>query len=597
MRSSRRGVVSFAVAALVVLGGVGAAVPAWGSDPVTNDLVAVSDTRLDFGALPFGSAAVTMQYSITAMQRIFLESGSELFEDLGPTDPWVQVGSGACAGYEGSDIDPRLTLEPGDVCTISVTFRPSAQINNVEGVIPTGPQWIAQAVSTGAEVRVGVGYYAANPSIRVQPQDIDFGSLRPGQTSAPRMVTVTNLATVPIDMLQFTPISRAEFTQTTACTVPIPVGGSCTAEFTFSPVPGEPDLDPTDTTHAHFTATGTDGPRTYDQTGFPVRLHGLVDLTPPPNPVVDIAVTVGTRIPAGLVAGGPVLWDYTVTNHGPDPSGAFSFSVVYDDSVLVMDGQMPAECVEIAPALYDCTIELAVGETTMITLPTRIADTAPPGSMLAAEGTSFNPWDPNFQNNVAFLEIGPTITPLADLTASIIPSSATPNPGASFDWVLTVTNNGPTAATAVTATMTIPTGTTIDTMPPTCTATATVVSCTLGDMLPTDTTVLPITLTLSPTAPGGVPLESVLTVTSTTPDPDPDNNTAISQIIPPTVTAPNPTPTPTPSPSPTPPSPEGGLAATGADATPATLAAAAFLIGGLTLLLIRRTTTTRTRHT
>ncbi len=580
MRGITHRIVATAASVLVVvpLAIFGQAVGAWAADPESNELISVSDTRLEFGTLPFGEPATTMQYSITALQRIRLATGSELFENTAPTDQWSQVGSGACDGYLGSPATAALTLDIGDVCTITVTFRPSAQLSVSELGTTVGSSWTALGVSVPIERTVGVAYNALNPSIRVEPRTIDFGAIDMGTVSSPQTVTVTNLATVPIEAAAFTPPTRAMFSQATACAIPIPVGGSCTASFVMSPEFGEPDLNPSATTALHFSAVGADGPRSHDGDGMSVALRGVVIPAGPAGARNNIAVTIAVRHQFGLTQGAPVLWDYTLTNAGPDAAQDFPLSMWYDDALLTLDGPLPAGCVDDSPFI-DCPIAtIAAGSSRVFTLATRISNAAQVGSMLAAEGLALNTDDTDFNDNHAFLQIGPVLAPSADLTATLVASVGSPTPGDSFDWIATVANEGPTGAIAVTATLALPPNVSVVDVPAGCAAVAAAVTCTLANMPVAQSTVLPIRLTLEASAQGGVALQSELVVSASTPDPNPVNNIAISEVVPPG--SPPPTPSPTAGAS-----PAGDLATTGADSRMVTWLGAALLAIGMIPIL------------
>ena len=77
---------------------------------------------------------------------------------------------------------------------------------------------------------------AGIPKISVTPTSLNFGSLKAGSTSAPKIVTVKNAGkgSLIIDSISIAGTDVQEFGQTNSCTVISP-GGSCTISVTFSP--------------------------------------------------------------------------------------------------------------------------------------------------------------------------------------------------------------------------------------------------------------------------------------------------------------------------------------------------------------------------
>jgi len=136
------------------------------------------------------------------------------------------------AGANASDFAQTnncgASLLAGASCTISVTFGPSA-IGNRKGVLgisdsdPASPQALA-LTGPGTAVSLSTTLLA-------------FGKQPVGTTSAPMHVTLTNVASTP---LNFTGISVGgsdpdDFQQTNSCGTSIAGGASCTITVTFKP--------------------------------------------------------------------------------------------------------------------------------------------------------------------------------------------------------------------------------------------------------------------------------------------------------------------------------------------------------------------------
>jgi uncharacterized repeat protein (TIGR01451 family) len=90
-------------------------------------------------------------------------------------------------------------------------------------------------------------------------------------------------------------------------------------------------------------------------------------------------------------------------------------------------------------------------------------------------------------------------------------------------YTLTITNNGPLTATGVTVTDDLPTGVTFGSASPACSEMDRVVTCTLDDMLVSDTAALTIAVIIDPSTTGA--LYNSAAVTATTPDTDTLDNT------------------------------------------------------------------------
>src|SRR5262249_39833937 len=127
---------------------------------------------------------------------------------------------------------------------------------------------------------------------------------------------------------------------------------------------------------------------------------------------------------------------------------------------------------------------------------------------------SANEADPNAANNTASASF--TVLASADLAISITSAPAAPVVGLNLTFTLTVTNNGPSPATGVTLTDTVPAGSTFVSATPsqgTCTVT---VSCALGSLAQGATAT--VTLVINPTTAGT--LTNTASVSANEPDPN-----------------------------------------------------------------------------
>ena len=133
--------------------------------------------------------------------------------------------------------------------------------------------------------------------------------------------------------------------------------------------------------------------------------------------------------------------------------------------------------------------------------------------------------DPNPANNSA--TDTDTLTPETDLAITKTDSADPVNPGDPLSYSLAVINDGPSDATGVTITDTLPAGVTFVSSvpgPPTCSFTGGTVSCGLGAMVAGAGSSVTINVTVNPGANGM--LVNTATVSGSETDPDTSNNTA-----------------------------------------------------------------------
>jgi len=200
-----------------------------------------------------------------------------------------------------------------------------------------------------------------------------------------------------------------------------------------------------------------------------VATVGSTQINPNPNnstasasvlvvlPSADLAVSM-TATPASVLQGGLVTFTINITNNGP-----------FTATGVVLTNFLPANVNYISSTTSQGTISgggalaeigtLSAGSNAVVTItvsPTatgNITDTAEVGlSPLETDPVSFN--------NIASFTL--TVGPSADLGVSATVSPSTVISGGDSTYVATVVNNGPSSATDVVFTQTIPGGTGID---------------------------------------------------------------------------------------------------------------------------------------
>jgi uncharacterized repeat protein (TIGR01451 family) len=250
----------------------------------------------------------------------------------------------------------------------------------------------------------------------------------------------------------------------------------------------------------------------------------------------DLAIT--KTGPATATAGGTIAWTITVINNGPDDEQDASLSDTLPAGTtfqsLVQNSGPAATCGTPAPnnpGTVNCSITpLKSGISAQFTLTANISPTFL-GTLNNTATVSGTNADPNLNNNSQTASA--TVSGSADLTINKSgPASA--NAGANITYTVTLTNSGPSAASAVSLTDTTPPNTTFvsetqTTGPafscgtPSAGGTGTI-TCTIG-LFPVGSATFSITLHISAGTTTGTIITNTANVSSTTPDPNPSGNT------------------------------------------------------------------------
>ena len=238
--------------------------------------------------------------------------------------------------------------------------------------------------------------------------------------------------------------------------------------------------------------------------------------------------------PASVVAGTGMTYTLTVRNDGPSAAT----SVVLTDT-------MPAgvSFTSVATTVGTCTYgqptgrdlrcalgTLASGATVTVTVDGLVAPDVTPGTVLVNDAAvTSGTDDPDNSDNIA--SVPTTVSASADLSVT---KSDSPDPvtaGSLLTYTVTARNAGPSTATGVLVSDTLPAGTTFvggvdDNGQTVCTLVQTsTVRCALGTLAPGGSATVQITVRVAASVPDGQ-LSNTVVVSSNTPDPVPGNNTA-----------------------------------------------------------------------
>jgi uncharacterized repeat protein (TIGR01451 family) len=238
-----------------------------------------------------------------------------------------------------------------------------------------------------------------------------------------------------------------------------------------------------------------------------------------------------TDTPDPVFPGGTLTYVITVTNLGPDPATAVSLTDTLPLSAAVTFGSAaPSQGSCGAPNPLVCNLgTLGPGASATITVTLNVGAGAPSPLTNTATVTSAVP-DPNTSNNSATATTTVTSAPAGSADLSIT-KTASPSPvaaGQPLTYLVTVTNQGPSAAPNVVVTDTLPlsANVTFGSATPsqgTCGAPNPLV-CNLGALASGASATVTIVVNVGAAATG--PLSNTATATSDLPDPNSANNTA-----------------------------------------------------------------------
>ena len=189
------------------------------------------DTRISNFQLPgCGSAALSPASGLTFGSRVVGTTSSPQVATLtNGQSVTLNINSIGFSGTNAGDFAQTNTcggsVPAGGVCTISVTFTPTASGTRnatlaVNDDAPNSPQTLSVA---------GTGVIA----VTLSSANLNFGNVVKGTSSTAPAVTLTNNQTVPLTGINIT--TAAPFSQTNTCGTSIAAGAKCKVTVTFSP--------------------------------------------------------------------------------------------------------------------------------------------------------------------------------------------------------------------------------------------------------------------------------------------------------------------------------------------------------------------------
>jgi uncharacterized repeat protein (TIGR01451 family) len=243
----------------------------------------------------------------------------------------------------------------------------------------------------------------------------------------------------------------------------------------------------------------------------------------------DVSITKSDS-PDPVSPGSPLTYTLTVTNHGPnDATGVTVIDTLPAGVTLVSATPSQGTCTGLSCDLGN----LANGASATVTVMVTVDVATPAGTITNTANVSANEDDPDAANNTASTSTQVAISS-ADLAITKSDSPDPVTPGSNLTYTLTVTNNGPNDAPAVTVTDTLPAGVTLVSATPSA-GTCTGLSCDLGNLANGASATINITVTVDPAIACGTTLTNTASVGSSVSDPNAADNTASADT---TVTCP-----------------------------------------------------------
>lgn len=185
--------------------------------------------------------------------------------------------------------------------------------------------------------------------------------------------------------------------------------------------------------------------------------------TPDPvtvNPVVDLAITGYSGVPASVNVGDTVPYSVTITNNGPSDASGVTVSGTLPANTTFNTGTSDVNCTE-AAGIITCTQGTFAASTSTSFLVVLNTAAATAGTLNFGMTVAGNETDSNAANDTLAAPVV-TVNAVADLGIGLVAAPDPVNVGSSVIYTATITNYGPNNSAGSTVTNVLPAGTTFD---------------------------------------------------------------------------------------------------------------------------------------
>src|SRR5579872_1190428 len=182
-----------------------------GSGVAAAPVATLSKTSLTFGNQTVGTSSASQSFTLTNTGNATLNINSVV----------------ASGDYSATTC--ASTLAPNGVCTINVTFTPTA----------TGTRTGAVTISDNAGgspqtvTLTGTGTSTGAPAVSLSASSLTFGTIRVGRLSGTKSVTLTNTGNATLNIASI--VASGDFRQTNTCGTSVTAGNNCGITVTFAP--------------------------------------------------------------------------------------------------------------------------------------------------------------------------------------------------------------------------------------------------------------------------------------------------------------------------------------------------------------------------
>jgi uncharacterized repeat protein (TIGR01451 family) len=246
------------------------------------------------------------------------------------------------------------------------------------------------------------------------------------------------------------------------------------------------------------------------------------------GPTADVGITKTQISPTGVVtAGERVTYTLTITNSGPSPATNVRVLelVPAGTTAIEITARNPDSAAEDCSLGGSCYLGTVYTDTeATVTVVLEVDPDFEGDSLVNTASVSADQADTDPSDN--FAQTSTPVDRSASLSIEKLDLGDPVLAGEIIVYQLVVSNGGPSAATGVLVSDTVPLSTTFVAASPPCVESGGVISCALGTLAPDDTETVWIQVRVDDLAPDGTVITNTATVSAETPDPDDGDNTA-----------------------------------------------------------------------